>query len=265
MADIFGKEITIAPGPIGRAETFEVYAIGEGTSNETFIGLAQGIQNTYSRPTEIIQDLTDYRAFTVTGRPTGNLSISRLVGRAMGDSETPSGPTIVSLLAEFSGDPFFTSDGSSGGKIVFTEVTTGAGWQCSGCHVTQETVSAEVNGIVISEQIVISYHKLEVVKERTSTAPNSRKNKQAGNPPPVTPPTNTFPEQAAGDLAGAADDLAGAADVVDNTAEELAIAAAAGVALAVGVAFPPVGIALAVGTAAVGASLAIENFFGDGQ
>jgi hypothetical protein len=163
--DIFGKDIKIAAGPIGRAETFEVY-VGNtadvGTSD--FLGLAQGIGNTYSRPLQRIYDLASHSTFTVSGRTMGTLTINRLVGKSHGDIGSSRGgaryPTASSFLRSVNTNPFFELDGNRGGTVVFKERTTGASWVCSGCYISQQGVTVETNGILVTENIVIEYQKL---------------------------------------------------------------------------------------------------------
>jgi hypothetical protein len=181
--DIFGKNVKVAAGPLGRAETFEVYIGAEGSSSQAFVGLAQGVQNSYNQPLQRVYELGSFNHYMVSGRPIGTLSITRLVGTAVGDPLAGGGvggaafPTIVSLFESVAGptvsNVFFKVDGSRGGVMTFRERTTGAKWICSGCYVTQESTGVDANGILVSEQIAIEYQRLEMETGDFSSDPNN--------------------------------------------------------------------------------------------
>jgi len=157
VADIFGKNIRIAPGPLGRAETYEVYVGTAGSSSSSFVGLSQGIQNSYNQPLQRVYELGSFNTYMVSGRPIGTLSITRLVGKAVGPLGVGN-PTLLSLLSA----PFLQVDGSGGGTMTFKERTTGQEWVCSGCYVTQESSGVDANGILVSEQVAIEYQSLKM-------------------------------------------------------------------------------------------------------
>jgi len=170
MADIFGKNIKAAPGPIGRAETYEVYVGVPGTSGSSFVGLTQGIQNSYNQPLQRVYELGSFNTYMVSGRPIGTLSITRLVGLAVGADN----PTLLTLLS----DAFLQVDGSGGGTMTFKERTTGQEWVCSGCYVTQESSGVDANGILVSEQVAIEYQSLKMsgVGEEDPGEPSDKPN-----------------------------------------------------------------------------------------
>ena len=157
--DIFGKNVLVSPGPLARAETFEVYVGDPGSS--TFIGLAQGVQNSYSQPLQRVNELGSFRAYMVSGRPDGSLSITRLVGKPGGGVPAT---TLISLFQNIAGGNFLEIDGSRGGTITLKDRITGAQWVASGCYITQETTGVDANGVMVSEQIAIQYQKLEYVE-----------------------------------------------------------------------------------------------------
>jgi hypothetical protein len=183
--DIFGKNIAVSPGPIGRAETFEVYIGQTGGNASIFVGLAQGVQCSYNQPLQRIYELGSFNAYMVSGRSIGNMSITRLVGKALGDTggASAASPTLVSLFARAGGgvgnaNPFFNVDGGAGGRMVFIERTSGAKWTANGCYVTQESTGVDANGILVSEQIAIEFHSLEMDTGNAVANPNQAQRKQ---------------------------------------------------------------------------------------
>ena len=156
--DIFGKNVKIGAGPLGRAETFEVRIADSG-----FIGLAQGVQNSYSQPLQRVYELGSFTTYMVSGRALGNLNITRLVGKD--SSKNPA--TLVEILKRASaGTSALEVDGSRGATVTLTEKTTGYQWILSGCYVSTENTQTDSNGILVSENIVIEYQKMET-KQRT--------------------------------------------------------------------------------------------------
>ena len=163
MTDVFGKNITIADGPLGRAETFEVWVGTAGATaadaKSTFLGLAQGIQNSYSQPLQRVYELGNFRSYMVSGRATGSLQITRLVGKAGTSKITP---TLYSVLFLVGDNVFFKVDGSKGGTMIFKDRVTGAKWSAEGCYITQTGVGVDANGVLISENVAIEYQKLVI-------------------------------------------------------------------------------------------------------
>ena len=168
--DIFGKNITVAAGPLGRAETFEVYVGAQGSAANFFLGLAQNLQNSYSQPLTRVYELGNYNTYMVSGRAQGTLQIGRLVGVAHG-SALSGKPTLHAVLEGIAGNAFFHVDGSPGGSMRFRDRVTGAEWVATGCYVTQLGVGVDANGILISENVAIEYQKLSITPVPAGVSP----------------------------------------------------------------------------------------------
>lgn len=151
MNDIYGFNAEYAPVALVQAKEMKLVVSGQDGSGEEY--LVQNVNIGYSRPLQVIRELSSGKGYYNEQPPQGQISIERIVGTK----------PITAVLGAI-GKNIWSAKGEGNRTISLMPIGKNPGptYTCYGCMITNLTMSTNANQGLIPESVQIRFGCMEI-------------------------------------------------------------------------------------------------------